>query len=106
VARGTSTAAAATPDRGRELFVAKGCVTCHMNRSDREVASRHVVDVGPELTGRTWPAEWLAAKLANPAAFASGAGNGIAMPSLGLSDVEIASLVSFLNRTPLTTAGH
>src|ERR1041385_156628 len=42
--------------RGQALFVAKGCVTCHLHR---DVTGSGVVSVGPELTGRTWPAEYL-----------------------------------------------
>jgi len=84
--------------RGRQLFVAKGCVTCHAKRDDPEVHAQHLVDIGPELTGRTWPADWLAGKLANPARFrTAGAGDDLPMPNLGLSDREIAALASYLN---------
>jgi mono/diheme cytochrome c family protein len=100
-APGTAAPDVAGADRGRQLFVGKGCVTCHAKRDDREVYAQHVVDIGPELTGRTWPAEWLAAKLANPAAFrTAGAGDDLPMPNLGLSDREIAALTSYLNARP------
>src|SRR5439155_16151598 len=52
-----STAAAprplAAPDRGLRLFVAKGCVTCHVHGETRAWSS---IAVGPELTGRRYVA--------------------------------------------------
>jgi len=101
VAPGAPSPAVADAAWGRHLFVAKGCVTCHAKRDDPEAYARHVVDIGPELTGRTWPADWLAGKLANPAAFRTvGAGTDLPMPNLGLSDREIAALTSYLNARP------
>ena len=38
----------AAPDRGRRLFVAKGCVTCHLHR---DVSGSGVVAVGPGSAG-------------------------------------------------------
>src|SRR5207248_9270794 len=52
------------PERGRRLFVAKGCVTCHVHR---EVAGSGVVAVGPELTNHPFPLDYLKQFLANPA---------------------------------------
>jgi mono/diheme cytochrome c family protein len=83
---------------GRQLFVAKGCVTCHAKRDDRALDAWRVVSVGPELTGRTWPAEWLAAKLADPAQVRGGAQGDLTMPDLDLTPSEITALVAFLNR--------
>lgn len=83
---------------GRQLFVAKGCITCHLKRDDPVVSAFRSASVGPELTGRTWPAEWLVAKLADPAQARGGAqGDGV-MPDLDLTPAEIAALVGYLNR--------
>jgi len=83
---------------GRQLFVAKGCVGCHVKRDDPAL-SAPVADLGaPELTGRTWPAEWLARKLANPAQVRGGASGDLWMPDLKLADPEIRALVAYLNQ--------
>src|SRR2546430_9891060 len=80
------------PERGRRLFVAKGCVTCHVHR---EVAGSGVVAVGPELTNHPLPTDYLKQFLANPGV---GPQNGTArMPNLGLESQEIAALVAFLS---------
>ncbi len=91
-------------DRGRQLFVATGCVTCHMKRDDPAASERNELRVGPELTGRQYPAEWLATKLADPARFRAASNDGMTMPDLGLDDREISALVSYLNQPRSTTA--
>jgi len=86
------------PERGRRLFVAKGCVTCHVHR---EVAGSGVVAVGPELTNHPLPTDYLKQFLANPGV---GPQNGTArMPDLGLESQEIAALVAFLSAERLPT---
>lgn len=97
MASGTRPVAASAQERGRQLFVAKGCVTCHEKRDDPVVQRHHVVSVGPALTGRTWPAEWLATKLANPAGTQGGLRGDLPMPNLGLSQPEIGALVAYVN---------
>src|SRR6266704_2925077 len=73
--------------RGEALFVAKGCVTCHLHR---EVSGSGVVAVGPELTGRRWPAEYLVRFLKDPSI---GPQYGSSrMPNLNLKDAEVAAL--------------
>lgn len=81
--------------RGEALFVAKGCVTCHLHR-DVEGSGR--VAVGPELTGRTWPAEYLTRFLKDPS-IGPQYGN-TRMPNLELKDAEITALIAFLNGEP------
>jgi len=80
------------PERGRRLFVAKGCVTCHVHR---EVAGSGVVAVGPELTNHPLPMDYLKQFLANPA-IAPQSGT-VRMPDLGLAPQEIAALAAFLS---------
>jgi hypothetical protein len=82
---------------GRQLFVSKGCVTCHAKVDDPEVHDRHYYAAGPALTGRTWPAEWLATKLRNPASARVASPSGMDMPNLDLRGPEIAALVRYLN---------
>jgi cytochrome c2 len=76
-------------ERGRRLFVAKGCVTCHLHR---DVSGSGVVAVGPELTSRRLAPEYLQRFLADP----SITGSSNRMPSLDLKQPEIAALIAFL----------
>src|SRR5882672_1635003 len=77
-------------DRGRRLFVAKGCVTCHLHG---DVSGSGVVAVGPDLTGRRLAPEYLQRFLADPAMI----GSANRMPNLNLKQPEIAALIAFLN---------
>ena len=72
-------------ERGRRLFVAKGCVTCHEQ-----------IAVGPRLAGRRFDAAYISGFIANPPATPSQRG-GTPMPNLGLRRNEIASIVTYLN---------
>jgi len=85
-------AALSASDRGRRLFVAKGCVTCHLHG---DVSGSGVVAVGPELTNRRLAPEYLQRFLADP----SITGNTNRMPNLDLKQAEIGALIAFLNKT-------
>jgi mono/diheme cytochrome c family protein len=87
---------------GRQLFVSKGCVTCHAKRDDADVQEQHMVGIGPELTGRSFAAEWLANQLADPTRNMARA----TMPNLDLSEREIAALVSYVNGQGATRASR
>jgi len=78
-------------ERGRRLFAAKGCVTCHLHR---DLSGSGVVAVGPDLTSRRWAPEYLQRFLADP----SITGNSNRMPNLNLKQPEIAALIAFLNK--------
>jgi hypothetical protein len=80
-------------ERGRRMFVALGCVTCHVHRATRVVGE--VSTVGPDLTDRRFPADYLARFLADPSI--KPAANGRRMPTLGLRAKDIAPLVAFIN---------
>ena len=73
----------ADTERGKRLFVAKGCETCHVQ-----------IGVGPNLDGKRFDPTYLAGFLAKPTAPQPGKP---AMPNLGLQQREIASLVAYLN---------
>jgi cytochrome c553 len=81
------------PERGRRMFVAAGCVSCHTHR-DVPITGE-VSDFGPDLTDRSFPAEYLARFLANPSIKPST--NGKRMPNLGLRQKDIAPLSAFIN---------
>lgn len=72
-------------ERGRRLFVAKGCVTCHEQ-----------IGVGPNLTGKRFDVAYISAFIANPPSTPSRQG-GSPMPNLGLQQREVTSLVAYLN---------
>lgn len=94
LAPGTAPAALSDSERGRRLFVAKGCVSCHLHRA---VAGSGTYEVGPELTERPLAPDYLARFLADPSVSASNRGRGDgAMPDLDLDQTEIAALVAFL----------
>jgi mono/diheme cytochrome c family protein len=81
-------------ERGRRLFVAKGCLSCHVHG---EVAGSGTVTVGPELTGKRYAADYLAKYLADPSIVPPRAGMTWRMPNLNLKQAEVASLVAFVN---------
>lgn len=81
---GTAAMAVTDVDRGERLFVAKGCVTCHVDAK-----------IGPTLDGRRFEPTYLAGFLAKPRRITQNA--AMVMPNLGLEQREIASLVAYLN---------
>ena len=82
-------------DRGAQLFVAKGCVGCHVQGMiDRQT----VAAVGPALTGRTFPPDYLTKQLTDPV---SVRGTQARMPNLGLRPAEIRALIAFINTGPI-----
>lgn len=79
------------PERGRRLFVAKGCLRCHVHAA---VDGSGDIGSGPELTDIQLPAEYLARALADPAIIPRR--SSAEMPDLDLRPEEIAALVAFL----------
>jgi len=86
-------------ERGRRLFVAKGCVTCHLHR---DVKGSGTVAVGPDLTTRRLAPEYLQRFLADPAI----TGSSNRMPNLNLKQAEIAALIAFLDQTGHVGVGN
>ena len=83
--------------RGKHLFVAKGCVTCHVHPETPEWQS---INVGPNLTGRRYAPEVLAAFLGDPEKSPLSQNTPrteVRMPKLGLDGREITALVAFVN---------
>lgn len=81
------------PAAGEALFVAKGCIVCHVHDAvpeSRELNS----EVGPELTSYRNAPEFLRLWLSNPAGVRPKTG----MPDLDLSGEEIEALIGFLNQ--------
>src|SRR5262245_34737521 len=102
-------AAGATPpkpviaaDRGERLFIAKGCVTCHVHG---EVTGSGAVAVGPNLTPKRYQPEYLARFLADPS-IARTPGVKEIMPKLELKSIEVAALAAFINDQKALGARH
>ena len=88
--RAGATASMTDAGRGRHLYVAKGCGTCHTLAG---TGSSKFSDMGPDLTGKRYAPDALAAILANGV----DRGNGKRISNLELKPAEIASLTAFIN---------
>lgn len=78
---------------GRRLFIAKGCITCHVN--NKVVSSQYMtIEMGaPNLSNFSASPEALFLRLKDPASVKA----DTQMPNLGLSEVEIEALIMFIN---------
>ena len=88
-------------ERGRRLFVSQGCVTCHVHRDvpirTADVPNKGMlINFGPELSERRFPAEYLASFLKDPS-IKPPTTPGKTMPNLALREKEILPLIAFLN---------
>lgn len=89
-------------ERGRQLFVAKGCGTCHVNGDVPEFAARnHVVNAAPELTGRRLDPAYVRQRLTDPSSLPKVGDYGERMPDLGLTAAEVTALVALLTEPPV-----
>jgi hypothetical protein len=89
VAAGARGPATTPVDRGRVLFVAKGCNTCHANTNLRDRPENKTFGDAPALGGRRFDEGYLVTKLTRPASER--------MPDLGLREAEVQALAAFLN---------
>ena len=83
----------AAADRGRQLYIAKGCTTCHVHGA---VEGSGKVKTGPELTPKRYQAEYLAKLLDDPS-IAKTPGQMNTMPKLELKPTEVTALAAFIN---------
>jgi mono/diheme cytochrome c family protein len=96
VAAGIQAAAQPALERGRRLFVAKGCVTCH---AQEQAMSEPALNVGPALIPQKYQDSFLARVLADPGTLPARP-TGERMPNLNLQPQEISALVAFINHAP------
>jgi hypothetical protein len=82
-------------ERGERLFVSKGCLGCHLNN---EIAVKNLIQVGPDLTGRRFPVDYLRGVLSNPSTVLMQDPEKWGMPNLKLREEEVAALTAFINR--------
>lgn len=88
-------------ERGRRLFVAQGCVSCHTHGA---IAMKGEMSAfGKDLTDRRYPADYLAKFLADPSIKQYALG-GPRMPNLELREKEILPIVAFLNAERRTSS--
>ena len=78
-------------ERGKRLFVAKGCVTCHVHGT----TNKESMVPGPELTHKRFDVDYLKGWLAKGGKLTPT--SSLEMPNLQLKPQEIGALVSFLN---------
>lgn len=79
---------------GRQLFVAKGCITCHENNRVERPSSYLTIDIGaPNLSNYSSAPEILFIRLKDPVA----AKSDTKMPNLELKEAEIEALIAFIN---------
>ena len=79
-------------DFGRDLFVAKGCLTCHYHEETAKYLEFRI-EVGPTLTDFSAAPEYLRMRLKDPKSVKSDS----QMPQLNLSETEIEALIAFVN---------
>lgn len=79
---------------GRQLFLAKGCITCHYNDKAADRSEYWTIEIGaPDLSNFSASPEVLTVRLKDPAA----AKSDTRMPNLGLQETEIEALIAFIN---------
>ena len=79
---------------GRQLFIAKGCITCHVNSKATPDSEYWTIEMGaPNLSNFSASPEILFLRLKDPAA----AKSDTQMPDLGLKETEINALIAFIN---------
>ncbi len=78
---------------GRRLFIAKGCITCHVNDKAFAKNSIHIEMGAPDLSKFSASPEALFLRLKDPSSVKA----DTQMPNLGLSETEIEALIAFIN---------
>ena len=92
--KGLSETSVSQVELGEQVFVAKGCITCHVNsKVTRTLDYMHIGMGAPNLTNFSASPEALRLRLKDPASVKS----DTQMPNLDLSDAEIEALIAFIN---------
>jgi hypothetical protein len=79
---------------GRQLFLAKGCITCHYNSKAASSSEYWTIEMGAtNLSKFTASPEALRLRLKDPSSVKS----DTQMPNLDLSEAEIEALIAFIN---------
>lgn len=79
---------------GKQLFIAKGCITCHYNSKAGSSSEYWTIEMGaPNLSNFSANPEIIFMRLKDPASVKSDTN----MPNLELKEFEIEALVAFIN---------
>jgi hypothetical protein len=79
---------------GRQLFIAKGCITCHYNSRAASPSETWTIEIGAtNLSKFSASSDALRMRLKDPSSVKS----DTQMPNLDLSESEIEALVAFIN---------
>ena len=79
---------------GKNLFIAKGCITCHYNTKAASRSEYWTIEMGaPDLSNYSGVPEILEARLKDPTSVLSTS----QMPQLDLTSEEIQALIAFIN---------
>lgn len=89
----TPTVQAASAERGKVMFVDKGCITCHVNNRAQTGERVFTMEGIPNLTNYQNDPAFLRRWLADPQAVRP----STTMPNLQLSASEIDDLIAFIN---------
>ena len=100
-AAGSTVVAIAPVDRGHDLFIAKGCMTCHTVSA---VPGSGPYGIGPALTAGRLSVEYVASVLADPTKAVVPPNTTFKMPNLNLKQAEITALTAFLTKPDRTVA--
>lgn len=98
IAAGAAAPTILPADRGRALFVAKGCNACHTNADLVDRPDNQQIKVGPELGGHRLAREYVIQKMKNPAS--------ANMPDLELTDGEVGAIAAFLTGATTSATGR
>jgi len=81
-------------EMGRQLFIAKGCITCHLNSRAASSSEYPTIEMGAtNLSKFSASPEALRLRLKDPSSVKS----DTKMPNLNLSEAEIEALIAFIN---------
>ena len=78
---------------GQQLFIAKGCITCHVNSKVARSYEYSTISVGTDLSKFSASPEALRLRLKDPTLVKS----DTQMPNLDLAEYEIEALIAFIN---------
>ena len=87
-------------DRGQQLYLAKGCATCHTHQLAKSTFSTRL---GTDLSEPKFTSAYLSRFLANPSIKTDWKSSN-RMPNLGLKPAEITALTAFLNQEKRTAS--
>jgi mono/diheme cytochrome c family protein len=84
-------------ERGRRLYIAKGCFGCHEHDGTESRAAHPAVPPALNLANRPYSEEYLTQLLAEPEKVLRLKPDGFHVSNLAIKPNQVASLVAFMN---------